>query len=243
MIYYEYLLLERQISRLFNKGIADYNLLEPEDHILIGVSGGKDSMALLDLLGKRAKIKNPAIKLEAIHVCMENIPYKSNLDYLKQKAESWNITLHLVKKNFNSDTKTKRSPCFLCSWNRRKVLFETAQKLGCNKIALGHHMDDILHTLLLNQLYEGQFSTMPVKLKMKKFPLTIIRPLCRISEKHLIKWSQYQKYPAMVKQCPFETSSRRNDIQILFHQMELLNPEVRYSLWNALEKEEKLIEL
>lgn len=242
MKYTEEQLLERHISRLFRKGTKDYELICEGDRILIGLSGGKDSLALLEFLAKQARVRKPAITLEALHVRMDNIDYQSDTRYLQQIAEDAGVTLHIRHTSFEKDTNTRRTPCFLCSWNRRKVLFETAQKLGCNKIALGHHMDDILHTLLMNQTFEGQFSTMPVSLKMKKFPITIIRPLCRVHEADLQKWAELRQYPKMIKSCPYETHSKRTDMRKLFSNLEQINPEVRYSLWNALEHDHKLIE-
>ncbi|MEG1580358.1 MAG: tRNA 2-thiocytidine biosynthesis TtcA family protein [Bacteroidaceae bacterium] len=235
--------LERRVYRFFNKGITAYGLIEEDDHILIGLSGGKDSLALLELLSQRAQITHPRITVEALHVRMSNIDYKSDTHYLEQFAKKCGVTLHIRTGSFEADTNTKRTPCFLCSWNRRKILFETAQELECNKIALGHHMDDILHTMLLNQTFEGQFSTMPVLLRMKKFPITIIRPLCRVNEQDIIEFSIYHKYERQLKTCPFEHDSKRSEIKKIFSSLEELNPEVRYSLWKALEKENKLIEL
>lgn len=238
----ELFLLERRIFRLFRKGLTNYNLIENGDRILVGLSGGKDSLALVDFLGKQAKIHNPNFTVEALHVRMQNIDYQSDIRLLQDFAEKAGVTLHVRETGFEPDQQKHRSPCFLCSWNRRKILFETAQELNFNKIALGHHMDDILHTLLMNQFFEGQFSTMPVKLKMRKFPLTIIRPLCKVQEKDLLSWAKYKQYPTMIKRCPYENISKRTEIRTLFEQLEQMNPEIRYSLWNAMEKENKLAE-
>ena len=117
-----------------------------------------------------------------------------------------------------------------------------AQELGCHKIALGHHQDDILHTLLLNLSFQGQFGTMPARLQMRKFPMTIIRPLCMVHERDLAAWAALQGYRKQKKLCPYETDSHRSDIKQIFGQLEQLNPEARYSLWNALEQEGKLVE-
>lgn len=95
------------------------------------------------------------------------------------------IPLYIRTGKFETDRNPKRTPCFLCAWNRRKILFNLAQEIGCNKIALGHHQDDILHTALMNLTFSGSFSTMPACLEMEKFPITIIRPLCRVKEEDL----------------------------------------------------------
>lgn len=234
--------LERRIWRYFNKGIVDYALLEEGDHILLGISGGKDSLALLEFMARRAQIHRPAIRITALHVRMSNIAYESDNAYLEKFAAEHGVRLLVRETSFDASTDTRKSPCFLCSWNRRKLLFETAQELGCNKIALGHHQDDILHTTLLNFSFQGQFATMPVRLRMRKFPMTIIRPLCLVHEKDLAAWASYRVYQKQKKLCPYEKDSHRTDMKNIFSQIEAMNAEARYSMWNALEQAGKLIE-
>lgn len=235
-------LLERRIWRQLNKGLSDFKLLDENDHILIGLSGGKDSLALLEFMSRRASIYRPRIKLTALHVRMSNIAYESDDTQLQEFSKKHDVDLIIRETSFDPSTDNRKSPCFLCSWNRRKLLFSTAQELGCNKIALGHHQDDILHTMLLNLTFQGQFSTMPARLKMKKFPITIIRPFCMVSEKDIETWAHQQQYPQQKKRCPFESDSNRTDMKQLFMQLEQLAPETRYSMWNALQQEGKLIE-
>lgn len=234
--------LERRIWRHFNKGIMQYQLLNDEDHILIGLSGGKDSLALLEFMAKRAQIYRPKIKLSALHVRMSNIAYESDTIYLEQFSAHHGVQLIVRETSFDPSTDTRKSPCFLCSWNRRKMLFTTAQEIGCNKIALGHHQDDILHTMLLNLSFQGQFSTMPARLQMRKFDMTIIRPLCMVKEDDIKEWAEIQGYQKQKKLCPYETDSHRSDIKQIFKQIEQLSSEARYSMWNALESAGKLIE-
>lgn len=234
--------LERKIVSHFNKAIYEYNLINDNDHILVGLSGGKDSLCLLELLGMRQKIRKPVFTVEALHIRMANVKYESDISYLKDFSESRGVKFHVVTTEFNPDTDKRKSPCFLCSWNRRKQLFTKAQELGCNKIALGHHMDDIIHTTMMNLFFQGSFSTMPVRLKMRKMPLAIIRPLCLEHENDLRQYALDMGYHKQVKLCPFETDSHREDMRRFFEQIEAMNNEARYSMWNALEKDGKLIE-
>ena len=222
--------------------MRDYHLIDDGDYILVALSGGKDSLCLLEMLSLRQRIFMPRFKIEAIHIRMENIAYETDTHYLEEFCQKHNVNLHVVNASFDASTDKRKSPCFLCSWNRRKKMFNLAQELGCNKIALGHHMDDIIHTALMNECFQGRFDTMPVSLKMKKMPLTIIRPLCLCHEADIQAYAEQQGYQKQQKTCPYEKDSYRTDIQRIFHQIQTLNPEARYSIWNALEREGKLIE-
>ncbi len=173
---------------------------------------------------------------------MGNIQYESDTSYLQQLADSLGVRLHIVNTSFDDTIKTSKPVCFLCSWHRRKQIFNLAQELGCNKIALGHHMDDIIHTSMMNTFFQGTFSTMPVKLSMRKMPLTIIRPLCLVSEADIKKYAETKAYQKQIKLCPHEKESNRTFMQKIFARIETENAEARYSIWNALESAGKLIE-
>ncbi len=235
--------LRSKILRGFREGVKEFNLITPSDVILIGLSGGKDSLALLDLMGDMQRRSNNGFTLHALHVRMTGVDYQSDTTYLRSQCERNAITFHERMVSFEADRNERRTPCFLCSWNRRKTLFEVAQELGCNKIALGHHQDDILHTALMNLSYVGSFSTMPCYLKMQKMPLAIIRPLCMVKESLLKEWAKESEYQSLIKLCPHERASKRTEIACLFEQMEKQNPEFRANLWNALLKDGKLMEL
>ena len=231
--------LFRKINERFVKAFAAYQLLEDDDHILVGLSGGKDSLLLTELLAKRARIQHPRFQVEAVHVRMKNIHYETDTAYLQQFCDELGVPLYLITISFEEGAKPA---CFLCSWNRRKQLFNLAQELGCNKIALGHHQDDLLHTTLMNLLYQGRFGTMPARLRMKKMPLQIIRPLCMVPEEMIREYATMSNYQKLVKLCPYEHDTNRTTARRIFEQAEQANPEVRYSLWNALERDGKLVE-
>jgi len=269
--------LEKRLNERFVKAMATYHLIEDDDRILVGLSGGKDSLLLLELLAKRAKILHPRFTVEALHVRMENIHYESDTSYLQSFCDALGVPLHVRTTRFEVEPiepavepaidpsveqakpveqaavpqqhpspsarlRRQKQPCFLCSWNRRKELFNLAQELGCNKIALGHHQDDILHTALMNLMFQAHFATMPARLKMRKMPLTIIRPLCMIQEQDIKAYAELQGYQKQQKLCPYETDSHRTDIKRLYEEMERISPEVRYNIWGALEADNKLIE-
>ena len=182
---------------------------------------------------------------------MENIQYETDTSYLQQFCDEQGVKLHLRTTRFEigeetvndaRDARRQKQPCFLCSWMRRKEMFNLAQELGCNKIALGHHQDDMLHTALMNLTFQGRFDTMPARLRMRKMPLTIIRPLCLIEEADIKAYAEMKGYQKQKKICPYETDSHRTDIKRLYDEIEQINPEARYSIWRALNAENKLIE-
>ncbi|MEG2151313.1 MAG: ATP-binding protein [Bacteroidaceae bacterium] len=224
----------RKVEQRFNKGVVKYRLIEEGDKILVGLSGGKDSLALLELLARKSRIFKPRFTVIAVHVKMTNIPYQSDLDYLKNYAEQLNVPFICRETSFDPTTDTRKSPCFLCSWNRRKLLFAIAKEEGCNKIALGHHMDDILETLLMNITFQGTFSTMPPMLTMDKFEMKIIRPMCLVHEADLVAMAEVRGYYKQVKNCPYESKSSRSDMKQVLKSLEALNPEARYSLWGSM---------
>ena len=225
----------QKIQSKFVKTINDYLLIDNDDHILIGLSGGKDSLALVELLGERMKIIVPRFKLTAVHISVENITYQSDLNYLKSHCEHFGIPFVHYTTSFDGDSDTTKSTCFLCSWHRRKALFKVAEELNCKKIALGHHLDDIAETLLMNLVFQGSFGSMPPKLKMNKFDMTIIRPLALISEKEMKEMERIRDYKKQIKNCPYEKDSSRGNAKNLVAELEKLNPNVRQSLWAAME--------
>lgn len=233
--------LHKKLQHRVGKAISEFGLIEQGDKILIALSGGKDSLSLLDLLGERMARSGGYFTVEALHVRMRNVAYESDTSWLLGRAGQWRIPLHVVETGFEPDRNPKRSACFLCAWHRRKVLFNEAQRLGCAKIALGHHQDDILRTALMNLTYNGSFSTMPVRLRMRKFPVTLIRPLALIAESDLKLRARLLDYPSQIKICPYDHHSSRTSVTSLTRELEMLNPDYRYSLWHALQKAGLLI--
>ena len=236
----EQIAMEKQRARLtrrFHMACADYGLLEDGDHVLIGLSGGKDSLALTELLGRQAKIYKPSIRVTAVYVSVSNIGYETDVNYLQAFCEQVGLPFIHKVTSFDEISLGHRSKrhCFLCSWYRRKALFDTAQELGCNKIALGHHRDDILETLLMNMVYGGNISTMPPMLQMDKMPLRIIRPLCLCDEADIRTYAEMANYKKQVKTCPFETESTRARTKNILGMLAELNPEIRDNMWAAME--------
>lgn len=242
----ELIRLQSRLTKQFHKACADYGLIADGDHILIGLSGGKDSLALVEFLGKRAQVYVPRFKVTAVHIRVKERDYHSDLGYLEnfcarvrvpfvvRDTEIVNEARGEGQEGEKKEAKEKH-PCFLCSWYRRKALFDVAQELGCNKIALGHHKDDLVETLLMNLIFQGSIGTIPPLLQMEKMPLQMIRPLCLIEEKEIERYALLSNYEKQAKLCPFEKVSNRANVKELIKQLELLNPNVRDSIWGAME--------
>lgn len=231
----------RFINARMAKAMRTFRLINDGDRVLVALSSGKDSLCLTEFLARRARIFMPRFSVEAVHIRMENVDYRSDTTWMESFCDGLGVKLHVLSASFEPDRNPRRTPCFLCSWTRRKALFRFAQENGFNKIALGHHMDDLLHTLLMNEMFAGRFDTMPLRLKLSKMPLTIIRPLGSTRESAIAEYALQAGYRPQQKRCPYEHDGRRHRVRALFEQMEKENPDVRASLWHALEKEGKLI--
>ena len=147
----------RRIEKRFNKGIVQYGLIEEGDKVLVGLSGGKDSLALVELLGKRSRIFKPRFSVVAVHVVMKNIPYQSDLDYLRAHAESYGVPLVVYETSFDPSTDTRKSPCFLCSWNRRKALFTVAK--DCSRTSHGRYSGNTIDEYYISRSIQHNAST------------------------------------------------------------------------------------
>ena len=225
--------LRARLTKRFHKACADYGLIVDNDHVLVGVSGGKDSLALVEFLGKRAQVYVPRFRVTAVYVRLKERSYQSDIEYLQRFCAG--VHVPFVVRDTEIGAEEKKDPCFLCSWYRRKALFDVAQELGCNKIALGHHKDDIVETLLMNLIFQGSIGTIPPLLQMEKMPIQMIRPLCMIEETDIQRYAQLSQYEKQEKLCPLEKVSSRAEVKQLLQQLEKMNPSVRDSIYGAME--------
>lgn len=226
--------LQTRIMRMFNDAIKRYSLIKDGDRILIALSGGKDSMVLLWLMAQRVRIFKPRFEVEAAFVKMTNIPYQCDDEYLQDFAKSNGIRLHVLETSFDESTDKRHTHCFLCSWNRRKMLFEAAKRLHCNKIALGHNKDDIIETALMNLVFQGRFSTMKPLMRMERFPMTLIRPLCLVREHETLALAEKMNFRKQIKNCPYEDASHRYNMKRIVSQLDEMTPEFNYSIFRAM---------
>ncbi|MFH1190170.1 MAG: ATP-binding protein [Candidatus Omnitrophota bacterium] len=206
------------ISTRIGRAIADYKLIEDGDRILIGVSGGKDSLSLAYLLNERKKWAPVKYELIVMHVETDYDCARPGREKLKKFFRGMRMKSHFEKINIRD---ARKGPsCFWCSWNRRKALFLAADRFKCNKVALGHHRDDIVETLLLNILYQGQISAMNPRQEMFKGKLTIIRPLCHVEEVSTRKFAKEMRFPVIAEACPAAESSKRRKMKNFIKEIE-----------------------
>ena len=199
-----------KLFSIIDKAVYDYKLIENGDRILVGFSGGKDSAALTEYFAYRKRQGRENFDFCALHV--ESGIGSSVLPELRSLLRSWNTELV----SLNADVLARLKPgrtmnCWWCSTQRRTELNNYAMEHGYNKIALGHHLDDILETLLMNALYQGELSTMPPRLKYDKYPVTIIRPLCFADEQTIIAHARRSGYKSITCTCDYQNNSARKE--------------------------------
>jgi tRNA(Ile)-lysidine synthase TilS/MesJ len=197
------------IKKRIQRTIGKQQLLKENDKILIALSGGKDSLILLETLSACKKHLPFKVDFYACHVLIENIGYETDTEYLSEYCQQNGVKFILKKFQIERKLDSNKSVCFICSWNRRKSLFELTRDLGCNKLAFGHHMDDALQTLFMNMIYHGSISSLPYKFNMFENRIEVIRPLLDIAEEDLIKYAEIKAYKSEIKKCIYENSKRK----------------------------------
>lgn len=192
--------IEKSIIKKYRKeiyarvvhAVKDFSLIEEGDKIAVCISGGKDSFILAKVLQELQR--HSIFKFELVFLVMNPGYTEDNLEKIKLNALHLNIPIIIKDSNIFEVIKDNSSPCFLCARMRRGCLYSMAREEGCNKIALGHHFNDVIETILLNQIYNGQFSGMMPKIDSDNFPgMQLIRPLFYVHEDDIISWSKYSE--------------------------------------------------
>ncbi len=222
-----------KIFSLIDKAIFDYELIKDGDRILIAASGGKDSSVLVEYFANRNRRPNCNFSLEVLHVETEiTKPLNPQLSALFQ---SWNVEAKNIKVDVLGRLKSGfKMNCFWCSTQRRTELINYAVKNNFNKIALGHHLDDILETLLMNMLEKAELSTMPPILTYKKYPISIIRPLCYVQENTILEHAKNSGYINETCTCSFMENSFRKQIRQKIEMLTDGNSVKKEHLFNSL---------
>lgn len=223
------------VQQAFNKAVKKHNLIEKDDKILVGLSGGIDSLVLLDLMAIRRKYFDVDFRLKAAHVNIKNIPYSVDVDLLREFCDKRDVEFLYIDKEIEIDKeKITTNPCFICSWNRRKLLFNYARENKFNKLALGHHKDDAIETFLINLIYHGTISSLPVSLQMFSGRMNLIRPLMYLNKEQIIDFSNAKAYHAQLKTCTFDDKTNRRKIISVLEEMRKFNPYVDANIFKAM---------
>ena len=230
--------LEKKLARRVGETNAAYKLIEDGDRILVAISGGKDSWALLDVLERLRKRAPVTFTVEAITVD-PGFP-QFNPDPIAETCERLGISHHIISAPIDKMVRTKPEelPCIICSRLRRGVLYTFAKRHGFSKIALGQHLDDLIETLLINLFFEGRLSTMPLRLVSDDGANTVIRPLGTCEEKDLQRYAWLRGFPIVPCGCPLcgcsSLESRRKQVKDLIASMETSIPRLKASMLGAM---------
>ena len=241
------------LYRAIDRALSEYPMIERGDSVLLGASGGKDSTALAEFLASLKKRRCPLdFRLEALHVSteFEEAPPPGNADFNDGRADGrknagfdsvralfaeWEIPLHTVNVSVLGRLKPgKKMNCWWCSTQRRTELNNFAISHGFNKIALGHHLDDILETLLMNALDRGELSTMPPVLSYRNYPVTVIRPLCFADVAMIASHAKARGWYAATCTCAWQANSQRREAREKLKALTAGSREKKLMLFEAL---------
>jgi tRNA 2-thiocytidine biosynthesis protein TtcA len=216
------------------KAIHEYSLLEENDRLLLGVSGGIDSLAMLEIIANRRRSIPFQFEMKAIHVQIEDLPNVVHLDYIRDFCQKQNIELIIIKTKADFDRDDKKSRCFQCAWSRRKIVFQTAVNQNFNKVAFGHQMDDALETLLMNMVYHGEFSSLPPKLFIQKGGFSLIRPMILLEKKEIKKYAGLLEIVSAEGECPFSVKNKREEFREIVGQLSFKHKLAKINLFNSM---------
>jgi tRNA(Ile)-lysidine synthase TilS/MesJ len=227
----------KDIFKPFVKAITEYELLKPNDKVAVAISGGKDSLLLAKLF--QTLKRHNKIPFELVFITMNPGFHPANLNKLKENCAYLNIPVIIEDSHiFDVVEKiAKEHPCYLCARMRRGFLYAMAKKYGCNKLALGHHFDDVIETSLLSLFYGGEYKTMVPKVTAENYPdMELIRPMVLIKEKDIVRFTKRSGLQTM--NCGFtvaalKTASKRREIKELIKHLNKINPDIEKNIFAA----------
>jgi tRNA 2-thiocytidine biosynthesis protein TtcA len=217
------------------KALHRYQMISDGDRIIVGVSGGADSLTLMWMLSERLKRVPLNYELFAVYI---DPGYEGSFgESLEWYGNKLGFSLRVEYTDYGllaHSSENRENPCFLCSRLRRKRLFEIADELGCNKLALGHNKDDIIETLFMNICYAGEISTMVPSQTFFQEKFTVIRPLAFADEQLIRKFAKDQKFPEFINTCPSASNSKRREIKFFLQQLYRANKKVKGNIFRAM---------
>lgn len=227
----------REIKRKVGKALHRYDMIADGERIAVGMSGGKDSLVLMWILQERLARIPISYELFAIHI---DPGFEGGYrEELAAYCERMGFRLHVAVTDHGlvaHSEENRENPCFLCSRLRRKRLFEMADELGCRKLALAHHKDDIIETLLMNMCYAGEISSMMPFQSFFKGKFAIIRPLSYVDEETISRFSRGMGFPAFENPCPSAKRSKRGEIKQMLQQLYRSNSKIKGNLFQSMSR-------
>lgn len=229
----------KEIWAKFVKGVKEFKLVNEGDKVAVCISGGKDSFLLAKCMQELKR--HGDVNFDLVFICMNPGYNERNLELIKSNAKLMDIDLHIFTTDIFSVVESQKvSPCYLCARMRRGALYNEAMKLGCNKIALGHHFDDVVETILLSMFYASEYKTMMPKLHSENFPgMELIRPLYYVREKDIIRFAKGNDLTFLNCACKFteknqtENTSKRKEIKELLNELKKINPNVDNNIFKS----------
>ena len=233
----------KDIWSKFVKAVKEYELINENDKIMVCISGGKDSFLLAKCIQEIKK--HGKVNFDACYVVMDPGYNKINRKMIEENAKVLNIPIEIFESNiFDVVTTVDKSPCYLCARMRRGCLYNKAKELGCNKIALGHHFDDVIETTLLSMFYGSEIKTMMPKLHSENFEgLELIRPLYLVKEDAIISWKNSNDLTFLNCACKFteehfskdDGTSKRKEIKKLIKELKKVNKDIDHNIFKSLD--------
>lgn len=233
----------KDIWSKFVKAVKEYELINENDKIMVCISGGKDSFLLAKCIQEIKK--HGKVNFDACYVVMDPGYNKINRKMIEENAKVLNIPIEIFESNiFDVVTTVDKSPCYLCARMRRGCLYNQAKELGCNKIALGHHFDDVIETTLLSIFYGSEIKTMMPKLHSENFEgLELIRPLYLVKEDAIISWKNSNDLTFLNCACKFteehfskdDGTSKRKEIKTLIKELKKVNKDIDHNIFKSLD--------
>ena len=222
------------------KADNDFDMIAPGDRIAVGVSGGKDSLLLLEALALYRRFSGKDFDLSACMITLGLEPFDTTK--VEERCRQLEVPLTIRKTEIGKvifDIRHEKNPCALCAKMRRGVLTDTARELGCGKLALGHHREDVLETLLMSLIFEGRIHTFHPVTYLSRSGITVIRPLVYVPEKHIIHMKKVLDLPVVANPCPADRQTRRQEMKELLAALAKKYPNVRELMLSALQNSEQ----
>lgn len=232
----------KDIWSKFMKALKTYQLIEPNDRIAICISGGKDSMLMAKCFSMLTRFSEVPFEVE--YLVMDPGYHVDNLQKIKDNAKRLQLPIKIFNTQIFAAVETiEKSPCYICARMRRGYLYQFAKDLGCNKIALGHHYDDVIETVLMNMFYAGEVRTMMPKLRSKNFEgMELIRPFYLVKEEAILRFQSYHqldflqcacRFSEMIEQSGEEHTSKRKEIKAFIRDYKKINPYLEGNIFHS----------